>query len=73
MRLIDADELLLNNTWLWFDENGNHTIAGDAIEDAPTVDAIEVVRCKDCKFGQIGLCGAFNENDFCSQGEKENL
>lgn len=41
MRLIDADELLLNNTWLWYDENGNHTIAGEAIEDAPTVDPIK--------------------------------
>ena len=43
MRLIDADELLLNNTWLWYDENGNHTIVGEAIENAPTVDA-ELVR-----------------------------
>lgn len=43
MRLIDADELLLNNTWLWYDENGNHTIVGEAIENAPTLDA-ELVK-----------------------------
>lgn len=55
-RMIDADELMQNNTWLWFDSNGNHTIVGDAIEDAPTVDAVEVVRCKDCRFYASGWC-----------------
>lgn len=43
-RLIDADELLKDNTWEWFDEWGNYTSAGQAIADAPTVDAVEVVR-----------------------------
>ena len=44
-------------------------------------DVVEVVRCKDCEFydedekwcRRLGLCGAFNGNDFCSHGEmKEN-
>lgn len=39
MRLIDADELLTDNTWEWFDEWGNRTPAGKAIMDAPTIDA----------------------------------
>ena len=43
MRLIDADELLQDNTWEWFDEWGNYTQAGKAIANAPTVDA-EPVR-----------------------------
>lgn len=38
-RLIDADELLTDNTWEWFDEWGNRTVAGKAIMDAPTIDA----------------------------------
>lgn len=41
-------------------------------------DIVEVVRCKDCEFynkdekwcRRLGLCGAFNENDFCSHGER---
>ena len=37
MRLIDADELPLD-------------IEREDIDDAPTVDAVEVVRCKDCKW-----------------------
>lgn len=39
MRLIDADELLTDNTWEWFDEWGNCTAAGEAIMDAPTIEA----------------------------------
>ena len=86
MRLVDADELLLNNTWLWFDKNGNHTIAGDAIENAPTVDAVEVVRCKDCRYWDafptasatpyMHECSCryprrgTSANDFCSWGER---
>jgi hypothetical protein len=49
------------------------------IEDAPTVDAVEVVRCKDCKHWSMGYCNHFayysyepmtNEDDFCSYGER---
>ena len=43
-RLIDADELLKDNTWEWFDDWGNYTLAGQAIADAPTVDAAPVVH-----------------------------
>lgn len=43
-RLIDAELLLEDNTWEWFDEWGNYTLAGQAIADAPTVDAVEVVH-----------------------------
>ena len=53
------------------------------LESAPTVDAVEVVRCKDCKHYGNTVCGAPTkgyckktefmtkyENDFCSWGEK---
>lgn len=50
MRLIDADALLLDNTWECFDGWGNYTGAGQIIADAPTIDAVEVVRCKDCRW-----------------------
>lgn len=43
-----------------------------------SADVVKVVRCKECEFYntdekwciRLGLCGAFNENDFCSQGER---
>lgn len=41
MRLIDADELLWN-------EKINTFAAVEAVVEAPTVDAVQVVRCKDC-------------------------
>ena len=57
-----------------------------AIESAPTVDAVEVVRCKDCKHFKPGL-GAegikfckrdklgrsvfMRNDDFCSYGERK--
>lgn len=56
------------------------------IENAPTVDAVEVVRCKNCKrwneeiafcdehshFFEQGMCwDMFNEDDFCSRGERK--
>ncbi|MEY8385975.1 hypothetical protein AALC17_01620 [Oscillospiraceae bacterium 38-13] len=82
MRLIDAEKLEkfiedgLNNA------DKNKRFGHDAIEImtevhfSETVDAVPVVRCKDCKFrtglpGQPNiLCGQMKENDFCSYGEK---
>ena len=50
MRLIDADKLIevLNKKSVPFNANVN-----DAILTAPTVDAVEVVRCKDCKWWEL--------------------
>ena len=53
------------------------------IEEAPTVDAVEVVRCRDCKHSELEEteCGAkyiyccrtddcVEADDFCSYGER---
>ena len=54
-------------------------------EDAPTVDAVEVVRCRNCKHAWIHPCGyvychrdgrnayemTFNLDSFCSYGERK--
>lgn len=46
-----------------------------AIDNAPTIDAVEVVRCKDCKHRDLFSC-PLAENDFqkdedyCSWGER---
>ena len=48
----------------------------DAVDNAPTVDAVEVVRCKDCIRLQEedGFCvaweGFVRDDDFCSYGER---
>lgn len=56
-----------------------------SVDDAPTIDAVEVVRCKDCKHAYYAdnrvphertwVCERFmneeiNANDFCSFGER---
>ena len=65
-RLIDANALIAEYDRVHIGEPGK---ARKLIADAPTVDAVEVVRCKDCvshnlcKFEQyLGLDG------FCSYG-----
>ena len=73
MRLIDADALM--------DEANSDGAYGyvDAkqISEAPTVDAVPVVRCRECKYrdgtpGQPNiLCGQMHEDDFCSYGERK--
>ena len=84
MRLVDADALdmyeCLRSYYgvAWRD-------AQKAIDDAPTVDAVEVVRCKGCKYylNSNEKCGlvdtrlrfyetdkVWTEDSFCSWGER---
>lgn len=88
-RLIDANALLAfekMDAELCASCGEEHT-ANDIImmiKTAPTVAAVEVVRCKDCKHWNegIGWCdqhshyeedewNMFSADDFCSYGEKE--
>ena len=48
VRLIDANVILENYAHEWEAEP-----VLQAIENAPTVDAVEVVRCKDCTFCKV--------------------
>ena len=43
------------------------------MENAPTMDAVPVVRCKDCKFTNECLLylGTGNLNGYCSEGERK--
>ena len=76
MSLINR-EALLSYADLWA-SCGEHYTEEDVImmiKTAPTVDAVSVVRCRECKFrdgtpGQPNiLCGQMHEDDFCSYGE----
>ena len=58
-RLIDADELIyesIDSCDTGYHESkygtGIVAIRKEDIDEAPTIDAMEVVRCKDCKFWQ---------------------
>lgn len=52
----------------------------DAVKEAPTIDAVEVVRCKDCKHTEpisgVRWCNAWGrvngmgDDGFCNYGEK---
>lgn len=92
MRLIDADELteVIESKEGRFPDYGNEPFMAfevkDYIRDCETVDAVEVVRCKDCKHftddgitGVLHVCGlkSFSghdfetrPDDFCSYGER---
>ena len=49
MRLIDADALIMD--YITDDaENDSEIISRNDILNAPTVDAVEVVRCADCRY-----------------------
>ena len=81
-RLIDADEL---KEWFLRPYSNEETYSNidicSRINSAPTVDAVEVVRCKDCRwFGEEdeddGQCWCFFNNvptlrqGFCYFGER---
>lgn len=91
MRLIDAESLesqakeCIENEW---DQRVAPTSWAHAeesflcrIEDTPTVDAVPVVRCKDCKHLWRDLAGPFcgcgrglreiYHDTFCSYGERD--
>lgn len=84
-RLIDADEFIKfieetteDKDWLVNRYNADWICS--FIENAPTFDAVEIVRCKDCKwFDRTECCNCkymndfVGENDYCSFAErKEN-
>ena len=88
-RLIDANSLTktiktvfgkIRTDWDAMDRLFNQVqeLVLDIVKKAPTVDAVEVVRCKDCKHYDNGGCGKCygeyepNQNDFCSCGERKD-
>lgn len=55
MRLIDADELRKKAYWMkMFDNQGITSdvkaVSVSSIDFAPTIEAAEIVRCKDCQY-----------------------
>jgi hypothetical protein len=91
MPYIDSEALKKKIFSYGMPDNGNYGINAKsvmvAIENAPAVDAVEVVRCKDCvnyeeRFGGCGYCwhwdyeqgelpNRVDEDDFCCYGERK--
>ena len=82
MRMIDADALIERTEILddVFVINWTTEKVRGLINAAPTIDAVEVVRCKDCKHlyfkDMSAYCpfkvSACRPNGFCSLGERRN-
>ena len=79
MRLIDADAKDLKERININFGSVTRFIVKSILKDAPTIDAVEVVRCKDCKFyGNEDDCpllsfANYTESmDFCSCGERRS-
>lgn len=62
MRLIDADTLRAEFTGNFGRELWHYTGIWATIDVAPTIDAVPVVRCKDCKSHKPGTAMAFIRN-----------
>ena len=77
-RLIDADKLidfidvghLRHSGELCYSE----TDVANLLLHAPAVDAVPVVRCKDCKYFETWLCQNEDNSDnwFCADGERKD-
>ena len=85
MRLIDGDSLMktvFNDVVLVDGEvKGVGLILAETVDKAPTIDAVPVVRCRECKYHEdeeIGMVycpnalgGWVAENWFCAEGERK--
>lgn len=56
-RLIDIIPLVKNGWILLQRDRYNNILSSKPLTDVPTVDAVEVVRCKDCKYSGMYAFG----------------
>lgn len=96
MRLIDADQMALDESEAYMSAQTKirdivalqvnyvvHNKIQMLLADTPTVDAVPVVRCRDCKYSESAtwnkkgyrICPAshmeITDDDFCSYGERK--
>ena len=79
-RLIDADALECDTEWSEYADD-YISYSKTEINTAPTIDAVHVVRCEDCKWkaNTIGESWCdfheftiLSDDDFCSYGERKD-
>lgn len=83
MRLIDADEAIINFGFEWDDISPTRDEFVAFLKKQPIIDAVPVVRCKDCirryDTDECPMCflieGKYyeytNGNGFCDRGERK--
>ena len=73
MRLIDGDALMCEAN----SDGAYGYVDAKQISEAPTIDAVPVVRCRECKhydgkwMCKISGVPSRKQNDFCSYGERK--
>ena len=73
MRLIDADALKEGLKEKMYGHPFERTFLSGVVDSEPTIDAIHVVRCRECK--HLGFCGDATNLEvmgfygYCSRGE----
>lgn len=88
MRPIDADALSIRVMDASYYDNADEDVIWNLVQDAPTIDAVPVVRCKDCcchdSQGHMGsyVCNEVHycsklkfgtkDDEYCSFGERKN-
>ena len=75
MGLIDIDKFVVDaprSSSLEFDAGVLYVL--NKLDAVPTVDAVPVVRCKDCKYFKTRLCENEDNHDdwFCADGERKD-
>ena len=76
-KLIDADEAIINFGFEWDDIPPTREEFVRFLKKQLIIDAVPVVRCKDCKYHNKPTCPmrlSFNwtkDDDFCSYGERK--
>lgn len=81
MRLIDADKL--KGKAFANPDDGEHFVYCQDIDEAPTVDAVPVVRCRECRYyAASGATTSFcihpggmkftSDSDYCSRGKRRD-
>lgn len=84
MRLIDADAIkytmLYKENFMARTGTEKQGVWKSEIDKMPTVDAVPVIRCKDCKYYEEGYMGRMiciddgvcrNDDDYCSSAERK--
>ena len=88
MRLINADALKYKQQVMYKKDDSDEVWAewfttATEIANAPTIDAVPVVRCKDCKYRYVTgstthyyVCdfmdAEYNDNGYCHHGERKD-
>ena len=84
-RFIDANKANIQDIECGFGCSTDLWSVDEWFKSLPTVDAVEVVRCKDCKYYEIGkdylpycnhcdggIADYPRKDDFCSYGERKD-